>query len=92
MSSGLSSISTLACILSAWLRRDGFFMLKSLGGGGVCVEVVGQVPDLGVYAPLGHCLLNLTEDRICSLDLPFVQFPQGHLLKVNLILNHGLLH
>ena len=29
-------------------------------------------------------LLDLTEDGVCSLDLPFAQLPQGHLLKVNL--------
>ena len=29
-------------------------------------------------------LLDLAEDGVRSLDLPFAQLPQGHLLKVNL--------
>lgn len=29
-------------------------------------------------------LLDLAEDGVCSLDLPFAQLPQGHLLEVNL--------
>lgn len=33
--------------------------------------------------PLAY-LLDLAEDGVCGLDLPFAQLPQGHLLEVNL--------
>lgn len=57
-----------------------------------CIEAVGQAQDLGVTASLRYCLLNFTEDdRVSRLDLPLSQFPQSHCLKVNLILNRGLL-
>lgn len=42
-------------------------------------------PNMGqLEERLVSYLLDLTEDGVCSLDLPFAQLPQGHLLKVNL--------